>query len=63
LASTARQYRPIADPVLQGAWLGILNGLPLEPMGWTHGRITIESKDDMPSPKERSSALATRTVN
>jgi hypothetical protein len=23
LASTPRQYRPIADPVLQGAWLGI----------------------------------------
>jgi hypothetical protein len=33
LASTPRQYRPIADPVLHGAWLGILNGLPLGASG------------------------------
>jgi hypothetical protein len=33
LASTPRQYRPIADLVLQGAWLGILNGLPLGAVG------------------------------
>ena len=37
LASTPRRYRPIADPVLQGAWLGILNSLPLGASGaWTH---------------------------
>jgi hypothetical protein len=37
LASTPRQPRPIADPVRQGTWLGILNGLPLGACGvWTH---------------------------
>jgi hypothetical protein len=62
LASTPRQYRPIADLVLQGAWLGILNGLPLGASGVdSRARITIESKDDirkqrLPSPDRADTA-------
>jgi hypothetical protein len=48
LASTPRQCRPIDDPVLQGSWLGILNGLPL---GASGAGLTsphhVESKDDI----------------
>ena len=63
LASTPSQYRPIADPVLQGAWLEILNGLPRGSQ-WgvdSRARITIESKDDMrkrrlPSPDRADTA-------
>ena len=62
LASTPGQYRPIADPVLQGAWLEILNGLPRGASGRvSRARITIESNDDMrkrrlPSPDRADTA-------
>jgi hypothetical protein len=57
LASTPRQYRPIADPVLHGARLGNLER-PAAREPWdvdSRARVTIESKDDirmrkLPSP-------------
>jgi hypothetical protein len=63
LASTPRQYWPIADLVLQGAWLGI----PERPAAgslWgvdSRAGITIESKDDirkrrLPSPDRAETA-------
>jgi NAD(P)-dependent dehydrogenase (short-subunit alcohol dehydrogenase family) len=50
------------DPVLQGAWLGILSGLPLGSQWGVDSRArTIESKDDMrkrrlPSPDRADTA-------
>jgi hypothetical protein len=46
LASTPRQYRPIADPVQQRSSLGILYGRRRE-RGCGLTRITIESRDEM----------------